>query len=68
LIRRSPRDRLFNPEDPSALEIFAPPVPDDILRPENWRKIGDAAGAELAALRPFRTLRDRGMIAHYHVT
>ena len=68
LIRRRPTDPLFKPEAPSALEIFEPLVPDDTPRPENWRKIGDAAGAELAALRPFRTLRDRGMIAHYHLT
>ena len=67
LIKRSnPRDPRFNPEDPCALEVFEPPLRDEVPRPENWRQTGSAAAAELEALRPFRTPLDHGMIAHYH--
>ncbi len=68
LIKRRPGDPLLNPEDPSAPEIFEPPVLDEIPRPETWLQIGSAAAAEIAALRPFRTPGDHGMIAHYHLT
>lgn len=68
LIKRcNPKDPLFNPEDPSALEVFEPPVRDEIPRPEDWRQTGIAAAAELDVLRPFRTPLDQGMLAHYHV-
>lgn len=67
LIKRRPDDPLFNPEAPSGLEIFEPPVLDLSTRPQSWREIGQAAAAELAVLRPFRTHQDQGMIAHYHL-
>jgi len=67
LIKRDPRDPLFNPESPTAPEIFEPPILDNVQRPENWRQIGSGAAVELAALRPFRTGGDHGMIAHYHL-
>jgi hypothetical protein len=67
LIKRSAEDPLRNVNDPNTSEIFEPPVRDQARRPENWPQIGSAAASELAQLRPFRTLRDTGMIAHYHL-
>ncbi len=67
LIKRHPRNPLLNPQVPSAPEIFEPPVLDNVPRPGDWREIGEAAAAEITALRPFRLERDHGMLAHYHL-
>jgi hypothetical protein len=65
LIRRCSNNPLADAEEPAVPEIFEPPVRDEVPRPANWRQIGEAAAAEIAALRPFRMEVDHGMLAHY---